>query len=69
MDKWLEVAPERPTTEVTVDVTFLERLRRLCQAGLSGPRAIVWSDGILTSRITSRFTASLVRPIAGGCAI
>ncbi|GBR14549.1 GNAT family N-acetyltransferase [Asaia spathodeae] len=44
MEKWLEVAPERPTTDITVDVTFLERLRPPL------PRRVVWPEGYRLER-------------------
>jgi len=44
VDSWLEVAPDRPATEVTVDVTFLERLRPPL------PSRILWPDGYHIAR-------------------
>ncbi|CDG38510.1 MULTISPECIES: hypothetical protein [Asaia] len=37
MEPWLETIPERPTTEVTVEVTFLERLRPPPSAHIGWP--------------------------------
>ncbi|GAB6853593.1 hypothetical protein JCM15831A_06170 [Asaia astilbis] len=44
VERGLEAAPERPTTEVTVDVTFLERLRP------PGPGRIIWPEGYRLER-------------------
>lgn len=44
MDRWLKVVPERPTTGITVNVTFLERLRPPL------PGHVFWPEGYSVSR-------------------